>query len=117
MKVKVLKTVEVRFSNGEAFRLLKGQTPEFSDRVATKLIRKTQGRVVAVLDPDLSSKGQQWLAGWHTVIGLPRLVPGDHRAWARDTTIEECDRQFERGNLVCFELAVQKLRALMGERW
>ena len=116
MRVNVLKTVEVRFPSGGAYRLLEGQTLEFSDRVATKLIRKTQGRVVAVPDADLTVVGERWRQGWVTVVGLPRISSNDHRVWAKQTTIEECDRQFERGNLVGFELAVQKLRALMGER-
>ena len=117
MRVKVLGAGEVRFSSGEAFRLLEGQTLELSDDVATELIRKTQGRVVIVPDADLTPVGERWRQGWVTVVGLPRISSNDHREWARDTTIEECDRQFERGNLVCFELAVQKLRALMRERW
>jgi len=112
MRVRVLKDIEICSStNGQRLRLLKDQTVDCSDHLAMYLIER--GKVVAVVDADLTTDGQRWQHGWHTVAALPRLPVNDPRTQERAIGLDCCELFFVRGHLVLFEHWVQKLKGLM----
>ena len=112
MRVRVLQAVEIwSTTSGQRVRLRKDQTVDCSDHLAMCLIER--GKAVSVVDADLTTDGQRWQHGWHVVATLPRLPVNDSRTHERAIGLDCCERFFARGNLVCFELAIQSLRALM----
>ena len=117
MRIQVLRDVELWSTSGERLCLRKGQSFDFSDRVALRLIERGKAVAVETHDPDLTVEGEQWRKGWNMVATLPQLPPNDPRTQERDSLIDTCERFFARGCLCLFEHTVSKLRALMRERW